>query len=257
MRDVLYRAGAEVQCVEDGQQAVAEAQAQTFHVILMDMNMPQMDGYEATRLLRSRGYSRPILALTANVMSDDGERCREAGCNEHLAKPIDRSRLIRSLVAYAGGQTAADGAARPDREGGCAAASDAAAAAEATLAQPAPHSDDSCNEGEVMVSAFRDDPEMVMILGEFIGRLNGQVAAMRQAYDDERYEELQRLAHRLKGAGGSYGYPLLTDASKKLEDAGKARDGDAAKTAIDDVAAMCAAIQRGYAPYALTERTIQ
>ncbi len=251
VRDVLYRAGAEVQCVEDGQQAVAETQAQTFDVILMDMNMPQMDGYEATRLLRSRGYSRPILALTANVMSDDGERCREAGCNEHLAKPIDRSRLIRSLVAYAGGQTAADGAAPPDREGG------RAAAAEATLAQPAPHADDSGNEGEVMVSAFRDDPEMVMILGEFIGRLNGQVAAIRQAYDDERYEELQRLAHRLKGAGGSYGYPLLTDASKKLEDACKARDGDAAKTAIDDVAAMCAAIQRGYPPYALTERTIQ
>jgi HPt (histidine-containing phosphotransfer) domain-containing protein len=85
--------------------------------------------------------------------------------------------------------------------------------------------------------------------------LNGQVAAMRQAYADARLEELQRLAHRLKGAGGSYGYPLLTDASKRLEDAVKARDSRAAETAIDEIAAMCQAIQRGYAPHALTGRT--
>ena len=64
-----------------------------------------------------------------------------------------------------------------------------------------------------------------------------------------------RLAHRLKGAGGSYGYLLLTEASKRLEEACKARNTDAAKAAIDDVAAMCLAIQRGYAPHALTERT--
>ena len=255
VRDVLHRAGADAKCVENGQQAVAEAEAATFDVILMDMNMPQMDGYEATRLLRSRGYSRPILALTANAMSDDGDRCKEAGCNEHLAKPIDRAQLIRSLIAYAAGKTIADGAAPPDRDGGYAAVSDAATSAEATDVRPSPPSDDSLPEGEAMVSAFRDDPEMAMILGDFIGRLNGQVAAMRQAYDDDRYEELQRLAHRLKGAGGSYGYPLLTDASKKLEDACKARDGNSAKTAIDDIAAMCAAIQRGYPPYALAERT--
>ena len=97
VRDVLRRAGAEVEYVENGRRAVAEAEAKTFDVILMDMNMPEMDGYEATRLLRSRGYARPILALTANAMSDDSDRCKEAGCNEHLAKPIDRARLIRSL----------------------------------------------------------------------------------------------------------------------------------------------------------------
>ncbi len=106
-----------------------------------------------------------------------------------------------------------------------------------------------------MLSAFRDDPEMVMILGEFVRRLGGQITAMQKAYADDRYDDLQRLAHRLKGAGGSYGYPLLTEAGKKLEDACKARGGDAAKTAIDEIAAMCLAIQRGYAPYALTERT--
>ncbi len=268
VRDVLYRAGTEVTCAENGQRAVVEAQAVTFDVILMDMNMPQMDGYEATRLLRSRGYAGPILALTANAMSDDGERCKEAGCNEHLTKPIDRWRLIWSLIAYAGGEVKTSEAASPDRDDGCTAdtgtANSNAATEElqslefdrSTGTLPVCHGQDGrAAEGEVMVSAFRDDPEMAMILGEFIGRLNGQVAAMQQAYADDLYEELQRLAHRLKGAGGSYGFPLLTDASKKLEDACKARDGDTAKTTIDDIAAMCLAIQRGYAPFALTERT--
>jgi PAS domain S-box-containing protein len=255
VRDVLCRAGAEVRCVEDGQRAVAEAQAGTFDVILMDMNMPHMDGYEATRLLRSRGYTRPILALTANAMADDADRCKEAGCDEHLAKPIDRSRLIGAVIAHVVEKTPADGPAPPHQGGGGVAASDVVNPGATTGVQLPPHSEDSVREGDVMLSAFRDDPEMAMILGEFIGRLNGQVAAMQQAYADDHYENLQRLAHRLKGAGGSYGYPLLTEASKRLEDACKARDSDAAKAAIDDIAAMCLAIRRGYTPYTLTERT--
>jgi PAS domain S-box-containing protein len=267
VRDVLYRAGAEVKCVENGRQAVAEAQAGAFDVILMDMNMPQMDGYEATRLLRSRGYTRPILALTANAMSDDGDRCKEAGCNEHLAKPIDRARLIQSLLAYLGNELNTSNMTPDGRDGdytaGANAVNSAAAAGglqsrefdSSTGILPVCHGQDGrAAEDDAMVSAFRDDPEMAVILGDFIGRLGGQVAAMQQAYADDRYEELQRLAHRLKGAGGSYGYPLLTDASKKLEDACKARDRETAKTAIGDVAAMCLAIQRGYAPYALIER---
>lgn len=253
VRDVLYHAGATVTCVENGQQAVATAQSGSFDVVLMDMNMPQMDGYEATRLLRSGGYQRPILALTANAMSDDGQRCKEAGCNEHLAKPIDRSCLIQSLRAYAGDKAAADSL--PDRnEVADAVCGDVPTATARTNTIP-PRSAAASVEGDVMLSAYRDDPEMAMILGEFIGRLNGQVTAMRQAYAEERLEDLQRLAHRLKGAGGSYGYPLLTEAGKKLEDACKAGKVDAARVAIDDVAGKCAAIQRGYAPYALTERT--
>ena len=106
-----------------------------------------------------------------------------------------------------------------------------------------------------MVSEFSDDPEMAMILGEFVGRLNGQVEAMRQAYANGLHEELQRLGHRLKGAGGSYGYPLLTNAGKQLEDAVKAGDRGAAKTAIDTIAEMCQAIHKGYTPNVLAGRT--
>jgi HPt (histidine-containing phosphotransfer) domain-containing protein len=217
------------------------------------MNMPHMDGYEATRLLRVSGYQRPILALTANAMSDDDQRCKEAGCNEHLAKPIDRSYLIQSLLAYAGDKAAADSPPGQKEVAGAVCSDVPTAAAKANAIPPRPGA--ASVHGDVMLSAYRDDPEMAMILGEFIGRLSGQVTAMRQAYAEDRLEDLQRFAHRLKGAGGSYGYPLLTEASKKLEDACKAGDVNAAQVAIDDVATKCQAIQRGYAPYALAERT--
>ena len=78
---VLRRAGATVATVENGKEAVAKAQAESFDVILMDINMPVMDGYRATQILRDRGYHGPILALTANAMSGDNERCIAAGCN--------------------------------------------------------------------------------------------------------------------------------------------------------------------------------
>lgn len=102
---VLRTVGAKVESVENGRLAVAKAEAEQFDIILMDINMPEMDGFEATQLLRSRGYDRPILALTANAMAGDSEKCCEAGCNEHLSKPIDRAQLIRTVASFAGRQT--------------------------------------------------------------------------------------------------------------------------------------------------------
>ena len=99
---VLRGAGATVVTAENGREAVETAAAEPFDAILMDMNMPVMDGYEATRLLRQRGYERPILALTANAMSSDGRQCLDAGCNQHLTKPIDRVRLVREIAACVG-----------------------------------------------------------------------------------------------------------------------------------------------------------
>ena len=99
-KTILSGTGAEVKIVENGKQAVEQSKQENFDLVLMDMNMPEMDGYEATSLLREQGYIGPILALTANAMMEDRQRCHQAGCDGYLAKPIDRLLLTETISKY-------------------------------------------------------------------------------------------------------------------------------------------------------------
>lgn len=102
LRFLLHRAGADVELAADGQEAVAyagEAEGD-FDLVLMDMHMPRLDGYGATRRLRERGCGLPVIALTANAMRGDRERCLEAGCDDYVAKPIDRLELIETCKQW-------------------------------------------------------------------------------------------------------------------------------------------------------------
>ena len=100
---ILQRLGAHVTLAENGQAAVELAPASRvagtpFDLILMDMQMPILDGYRATERLRAEGWRGPIVALTAHAMTEDRRRCLDAGCDEYLAKPIDRKQLRQVLV---------------------------------------------------------------------------------------------------------------------------------------------------------------
>ncbi len=98
---VLRKAGAEIALADDGRagcDAVREAAeaGKPFDLVFMDMQMPVLDGYSATRELRGAGFTIPIVALTAHAMTGDRERCLEAGCTNYLTKPIDRPELLRT-----------------------------------------------------------------------------------------------------------------------------------------------------------------
>ena len=103
----LQRRGYEVVIAVDGQEGVALAQAEAPDLILMDMSLPVMDGWEATRQLKAAPETMaiPVIALTAHAMSGDREKAMEAGCDDYDAKPIDLPRLLAKIEALLGKQS--------------------------------------------------------------------------------------------------------------------------------------------------------
>lgn len=93
IKALLQKHGIQPVITDNGQKAVEAALTQPFDLILMDMQMPVLNGFEATRALREKGITVPIVALTASVMKDDREQCVEVGCDDFLAKPVNRSQL--------------------------------------------------------------------------------------------------------------------------------------------------------------------
>ncbi len=94
----LKSAGAEVELAGNGVQAVEMAMNGDHKIVLMDIQMPQLDGYEATAMLRHQGYKQPIIALTAHAFKEERDRCISVGCTDHLTKPIDRHVLIEQIA---------------------------------------------------------------------------------------------------------------------------------------------------------------
>ena len=103
IKHLLTKAGASVQLADNGQIAldlILADNAPTFDVILMDMQMPVLDGYQTTAELRKLGHDLPIIAVTANAMSNDRDKCLNAGCDDFLPKPINRTKLIQLIQAH-------------------------------------------------------------------------------------------------------------------------------------------------------------
>ena len=198
---VLGRSGAQVEEAENGQEAVQLATDKPFDLILMDMQMPILDGYSATEELRKRGLNIPIIAMTANAMKGDDLRCREAGCSGYVSKPVDHDTLIATVFG-----------ALIESKGYF------PIAVNTPSGQAAPSPTLSINGGGKLISMLpMDDADFRDIVLQFIVRLAEKLIEMRTALATKDLSELAMLAHWLKGTGGGSGFPILTETAVQLE----------------------------------------
>ncbi|NLW85328.1 MAG: response regulator [Planctomycetes bacterium] len=233
---ILKMAGAQVEVVENGRQAVRAVHASylkntPYDVILMDMQMPEMDGYQATSQLRAMGIRTPIIALTAHTMPTDRQKCLDAGCSEYVAKPIDRQKLLDLLAGLMKTPPAQEAIAMSDNN-----------SAPQTPADNAPQ---NAADDDAIYSTYQNEEGFEEIIAQFVARLPSHIDEMRRALNASLWEELRRLAHQLKGAGGSYGYAALTDEARTLESHAKQADAEKANLSLVAMAGLVRRIKAG------------
>ena len=102
----LKRNGAIVTLAKDGAEGVRKALDENFDVVLMDIQMPKMDGFEAMRTLKQKGFHKAVIALTAHAMDDERKKTHDAGFAGHISKPIDRRALISTIATLSKGRVA-------------------------------------------------------------------------------------------------------------------------------------------------------
>jgi signal transduction histidine kinase/DNA-binding response OmpR family regulator len=184
---LLKQVGIDFKLVVNGFEAVKEALAGNFDLILMDMQMPILDGYTATKSLREKGYTKPIIGLSANAMRSDIERSLSAGCSDFIGKPFTRedffNKINHALRAVQQSQT------------------QQSQANTAKLAEAA--------------------PDFHILVAQFVGQLATRVTKIEAAFSEKNWSELEMYAHRLKGAAANFGYLNISEVTGNLENAAK------------------------------------
>ena len=196
IRYFLERAGLSVEAAADGREAVEKAQSSLFDVILMDMQMPELDGYAAVRLLREQGYSRSVIALTAHAMPGDEERCLKAGCSAYLTKPVDAERLTAVVARCI-----------PSRSW-VVKSSDLNRRLPVGTMTPMPAA-----RPLDLHECYRSD-------------LRGKVKELSCAWATGDTHQFAILAHRLRGSAGMFGMPEVSEVAGCLDDAFREKQDD-------------------------------
>jgi CheY-like chemotaxis protein/HPt (histidine-containing phosphotransfer) domain-containing protein len=207
---MLQRLGYRADLAGNGVEAVEAVHRQGYDLVLMDVQMPEMDGLEASRRIceERAGSDRPwIVAMTANAMAGDREECLEAGMDDYLTKPLDLAALASALERTASAQEGAD----DGGEGG-------------ELETPA------CDPGpldELLEVMGEAGPELVRsLVATFLAEAPRLLEAAAEAEAAGRIEEVQRAAHSLKSSSAALGAMRLAAACRRLEAAAKASEAD-------------------------------
>ena len=177
----LEKMGLDVVAVDNGKKAIDSALAGDFDLVFMDMQMPVMGGLEAVVELRYQNYQQPIVALTANALQEDKDNCLKAGCNAFVTKPIHYEQLYQVAKQFLAVQENA-----PVKEA-------------------------------LYSNVLEEDSDYKDLVDIFIKSLTPTKEKLELAVKEEDWENFAGMIHQLKGLGGSYGYPDITQVAAKIE----------------------------------------
>ncbi|MBN1531315.1 MAG: PAS domain S-box protein [Spirochaetes bacterium] len=206
-REMLQRIGVTVDTAVDGADALARVRRGSYDLVFMDIQMPVMDGFEATREMRREMRFRdlPIIAMTAYAMSGDRERCIQAGMNDHIPKPFEPEMLYRVMEKWLGTAAPETPGTVPEERG-----------------EPGPALPERLPGIDMETARLRtagDNRLLLALLREFRRAYADSSGAVREYLAGQRYEELRRLAHGVRGSAGTVGAEDLHRAATELEEA--------------------------------------
>jgi signal transduction histidine kinase/CheY-like chemotaxis protein/HPt (histidine-containing phosphotransfer) domain-containing protein len=209
-RIFLGRLGADVSIVDNGALAVEEALQGAYDLVLMDMQMPVMDGLEATRKLRECDYRGPVVALTANAMKEDIEKCLAAGCDAFLSKPVDRVRFNQVISMYLQS-----------------------------------HEDSPADNAPLISTVLEADPDRADLVQKFVENLPSLLDSLANACANQDWDGLKHRIHDLKSFGEGYGYMQLSKVAEKIELECLSGDTDKVDPLIKELYLLLDRIRRG------------
>ena len=178
----LKKIGADVVVVNNGKEAIEKTRENVFDLILMDMQMPVMNGIDATTRLREMNYRKPIVALTANAMKEDVDACYKAGCDDFIQKPISQQKFKDTIVKFL-----------------------------------KPVDETQENHTPLTSSLLIDEPDMIDLIERFVNKLPLYISNIVESSEAGNWDEVSKYSHDLKGTSGNFGFNELYQLMQDIE----------------------------------------
>jgi PAS domain S-box-containing protein len=235
---VLSDLGICIDTASNGLEGVNAVSENNYDIVLMDIQMPVMDGYQAVAKMRELQFQKPIVALTANAMKGFEQRVLDAGFSHYMTKPINLDKLTELLAELLGGVAEEPSAEQSIVTQG----SESESELEPELHM---HGAEFHETSPVYSELAESNPKFLPIAKQFVVRLDEQLVAMRSDLAKQKFLSLSKQAHWLKGSGGTVGFAEFKDPARALENAAKSHNAQECDDILNNIANIRSRVRFG------------